>query len=50
MSVHDELVIEAAEREVKHACEVVKHEMENACDLGEVGLKVDTSTGNNWYI
>jgi DNA polymerase-1 len=50
LSVHDELVIEAPEHEVEHASEVVKHEMEGACDLGEVGLRVDISTGNSWYI
>jgi len=50
LSVHDELVIEAPEHEVEHASEVVKYEMEGACDLGEVGLRVDISTGNSWYI
>ncbi|MCL5986036.1 MAG: DNA polymerase I [Actinobacteria bacterium] len=50
LSVHDELVIETPEHEAERTMEVVKHEMEGACDLGEVGLRVDISTGNSWYI
>ena len=50
LSVHDELVIETSEREVENTREMVKHEMENAYNLGGVRLKVDISTGSSWYI
>jgi len=50
LSVHDELVVEFPEDKTERTCEVVKKQMESACDLGEVGLRVDISVCNSWYI
>jgi DNA polymerase-1 len=47
MQVHDELLVEAPESEVKKASEVLKREMENAVQL-DVPLVADVGIGDNW--
>jgi DNA polymerase-1 len=47
MQVHDELLFEAPEPEVKQATEIIKHEMEAAAKL-EVPLIADVGVGDNW--
>jgi DNA polymerase I len=47
LQVHDELVLESPEREVKEVQEIVQHEMENAVSL-TVPLRVDMGLGNSW--
>ncbi|MCJ7665716.1 MAG: DNA polymerase I [Actinobacteria bacterium] len=49
LHVHDELVLELKEKDQKKIEEIVKRSMENCIKL-RVGLKVDISTGSNWYI
>lgn len=48
LQVHDELLIEAYEEELKQVEEILKQQMEEACDL-KVPLIVDMHTGENWY-
>jgi DNA polymerase-1 len=47
MQVHDELVVEVRESDVKRCAETVKREMENAVKLS-VPLTVDVTVGKNW--
>jgi DNA polymerase-1 len=47
LTVHDELVFEAPERELEPARELVKTEMESAYPL-KVPLRVDIGVGQNW--
>jgi DNA polymerase-1 len=47
MQVHDELLVEAPESEVKKVSEVLKHEMETAVQL-DVPLVADVGIGDNW--
>jgi DNA polymerase-1 len=47
LQVHDELVFEVPEREVKKTGEVVKQAMENAVQI-DVPLIVEVGTGKNW--
>ncbi len=47
LQVHDELVFDVPESEVRRIIQLVKHEMENACTL-DVPLKVDVKTGRDW--
>ncbi len=47
LQVHDELVLESPEQEVKKVQEIVRHEMENAVPL-QVPLRVDMGLGNSW--
>jgi len=47
MQVHDELLFEAPNDEVKRASEIIKREMENAAQL-DVPLVVDVGAGANW--
>ena len=47
MQVHDELLVEAPENEVKKVSEVLKHEMETAVQL-DVPLVADVGIGDNW--
>ena len=47
MQVHDELVIEARDDEIKACMELVRQEMESATELS-VPLTVDVSVGKNW--
>jgi len=47
LQVHDELIIESPEKDVKKISFIIKKEMENAYIL-QVPLKVDIDTGINW--
>jgi DNA polymerase I len=47
LQVHDELVLEAPEAEVKDTCILVQEEMEKAAAL-RVPLKVDLNVADNW--
>ncbi len=47
MQVHDELLVEAPEREVEAVMQILKHEMESAVTL-DVPLVADVGVGNNW--
>ncbi len=49
LHVHDELVLELKEKDQKKIEKIVRRSMENCIKL-RVGLKVDISTGSNWYI
>lgn len=48
LQVHDELLIEAHEEELKQVKEILAYEMEHAANL-HVPLEVDMHTGKNWY-
>jgi DNA polymerase-1 len=48
LTVHDEIVIEAAERNVSEVAEIVKDTMENIYPLA-VPLAVDARWGRTWY-
>jgi DNA polymerase-1 len=47
LQVHDELVLEVAERDVEAAAEVVRAEMGAAAELA-VPLEVEVGTGKSW--
>jgi len=47
MQVHDELVVEVLEKDVKKVSELMRKEMEQAATL-KVPLVVDIGIGNNW--
>jgi DNA polymerase-1 len=47
LTVHDELVFEAPERELARAQDIVRAEMEGAHPM-RVPLKVDLGVGQNW--
>ena len=47
MQVHDELTIEAPERDADKACRILSEEMEHAAELS-VKLAVDVHTGKTW--
>jgi len=47
LQVHDELIVEAPEREVKAVSEIVRASMEGAARL-RVPLVVDVGVGPNW--
>jgi DNA polymerase-1 len=49
LHVHDELVLELREKDKEVIEKIVKNSMENCIKL-KVGLKVDISTGRDWYI
>ncbi|MBQ3053528.1 MAG: DNA polymerase I [Clostridia bacterium] len=48
LQVHDELIIEAPNDEVKRVKSILKEEMENAVTLN-VPLIAETTIGNSWY-
>lgn len=48
LQVHDELIFEGPEEEMKQVEELVTQTMEHIVDL-DVPLKVDGGSGNNWY-
>ena len=48
IQIHDELVFELPETEIKTAMSLITYEMENALDLS-VPIKVDTGVGKNWF-
>lgn len=47
LQIHDELVFEVKEEEAELMGELVRYEMEHACEL-TVPLKVSTGMGHNW--
>ena len=47
MQVHDELLVEVPEKELKKVSEILKHEMETAVSL-DVPLVADVGVGDNW--
>lgn len=48
LQVHDELIIESAEKDSDRASVLLKEEMERAADLN-VPLEVEVGKGRNWY-
>ena len=48
MQVHDELIIEAPEKEVEKVAVLLKETMENACKMA-VPFTVDVQYGKTWY-
>ncbi|MCI8442750.1 MAG: DNA polymerase I [Provencibacterium sp.] len=48
LQVHDELIVEAPQKEQEQASAILKEEMENAFSLAS-GLKVDLNVGKSWY-
>ncbi len=48
LQIHDELLFECPQTEVRKLGEIVQHEMENAISLS-VPLKVDWKYGKNWF-
>ena len=48
LQVHDELILEVAEKDAARAKEYLREEMEHAADL-KVKLSVDVSQGKTWY-
>lgn len=48
LQVHDELLVEAPEKEVQEVSRIVREQMEGAASLS-VELKCDVGTGQNWY-
>ena len=48
LQVHDELLVEAPESEIKAAEKIIREQMEGAADLS-VDLKCDVGIGSNWY-
>ena len=48
LQVHDELIIEAAEKDQDRAEKILKDEMENAVKLA-VPMTVDVNSGRSWY-
>ena len=48
LQVHDELILEAPEKEAEKALAILKEEMEKAAELS-VKLEVDGKIGKTWY-
>lgn len=48
LQVHDELIIEAPEKDAEKVAELLKNTMEGACDLS-VPLTVEVACGKTWY-
>jgi DNA polymerase-1 len=48
MQVHDELIIEAPEKDAESIVSLLKDTMENACKLA-VPLTVEVESGKTWY-
>ena len=48
LQVHDELIIEASEKDAEKAKALLKEEMENAVSLA-VPMSVDVNSGHSWY-
>ena len=47
LQVHDELIIEASQKDVEKAKQILVEEMMNAANIG-VNLEVDANIGDNW--
>ena len=48
LQIHDELLVEAPEREAEHVKTILTEEMKHAADL-RVTLETDCHIGKNWY-
>ena len=48
LQVHDELLVETYEEEVKAVSKILEEEMHQAADLS-VALEIDMHSGLNWY-
>lgn len=48
MQVHDELIIEAPEKDGEKVCALLKETMESACEMA-VPFTVDVQMGKSWY-
>lgn len=48
LQVHDELIIEASEKDAEYVAKMLTEEMENACSLA-VPLTADAGIGKTWY-
>jgi len=48
LQVHDELIVEATNDELKDVEKIVREEMENAFSM-DVHLDVDLNVGYSWY-
>ncbi len=48
LQIHDELIVEASERDASRAAEIISSEMENACRLN-VPMPADVNIGATWY-
>ena len=48
LQIHDELLFEVPQNELKSVCEIVTFEMENAIVL-DVPIKVDSNYGLSWF-
>ncbi len=48
LQIHDELIVEASEKDAKRAAEIISMEMENACKLN-VPMPADVNIGATWY-
>ncbi len=48
LQVHDELIVEADEKEAEAVKKILSEEMENACQM-KVKLKADVQSGKTWY-
>jgi DNA polymerase-1 len=48
LQIHDELIVEASEKDAAQVKEILVSEMENAVKLA-VPLDVDISVGENWF-
>ncbi len=48
LQVHDELIVEAAEKDAEAVCALLVHEMENCVELS-VPLTVSAAIGGSWY-
>ena len=48
LQVHDELIVEASEKDAEKVKEILVSCMENACSLA-VPMSVDANVGKNWF-
>lgn len=48
LQVHDELIVESPESEIEKSAQILREEMENACEM-KVKLRADVNTGKTWY-
>jgi len=48
LQIHDELLFEVSDNEIKSVHEIVTSEMENAIDF-DVPIRVDSNYGNSWF-
>ena len=48
LQVHDELILEAADKDAERASQILREEMQNVYEM-KVPLSVDVHTGKSWY-